>query len=202
MSTPFTIPHTTENIASAITKVVNRQTSGPLLDDSNLAENTVIKSYFDTALSNATSSYPFALHQYNDISTLSTSTTLSVNLDNDYYNLTTRYISPNGDDDGVAITNSGTYYISFNTTVSSYPLVGALVGGFQIWIDNNIYYEADLEDFEFTYPNSQPNAISRAVTIPYTQATGGSIVRIKIIITDGAYAFSLNNSYLNVLKVS
>lgn len=201
MSTPFTIPHTTENIASAITKVVNRQTSGTLLDDNNLAENTVIKSYFDTALSAATSSYPFALHQYNDIATLSTSTTLSVNLDNDYYNLTTRYISPNGDDDGVAITNSGTYYISFNTTLTSYPTL-TTNSGFQIWIDNSIYYEADLEDFEFTYPNSEPNTISRAITIPYTQATGGSVVRIKFIIASGSSAYSLNNTYLNVLKVS
>lgn len=54
MTTPYTIPHDADTISNSITKVVNRQTSGTLQGNSNLAENSVIKSYVDSQVSTST----------------------------------------------------------------------------------------------------------------------------------------------------
>ena len=52
MTVPFTIPHDADAIANAISKVVDAQSTGTLASNTNLANNSVIKSYIDTAVAN------------------------------------------------------------------------------------------------------------------------------------------------------
>jgi len=52
MTVPFTIPHDADAIANSISKVVNAQSTGTLASNANLANNSVIKSYIDTAVAN------------------------------------------------------------------------------------------------------------------------------------------------------
>jgi hypothetical protein len=53
MTTPYTIPHDADTISNSITKVVNRQTSGTLASNTNLAENSVIKNYVDSQVASS-----------------------------------------------------------------------------------------------------------------------------------------------------
>jgi hypothetical protein len=52
MTVPYTIPHDADAIANSISKVVNAQSTGTLASNANLANNSVIKSYVDTAVAN------------------------------------------------------------------------------------------------------------------------------------------------------
>lgn len=196
MATPFTIPHTTQDIADAIEKVVLRQTTGPLVSDLRIANNTVIKDYIDTTIANTVADYPMSVNNYQDITTTQTSSfTLGNISEDDPYNLTTIFVSANGDDDGVTITNPGTYFIGFTTSVTqSDTLV-------QLWIDDVIYYEADFNSYNNdTYPANYNIRAGRGGSVSYTQANGGSVVRLKYVVNSNDPVEDVEDTVLTIFK--
>jgi hypothetical protein len=196
MTTPFTIPHTAQDINDAIDKVVTKQTSGVLASDSNLATNTVIKNYIDDSIVNAVADYPISVIGYQDITTTQTSSfTLGNISESDSYNLTTIFVSTNGDDDGVTITNPGTYFIGFTTSVTqSDTLV-------QLWIDDVIYYEADFNSYNNdTYPANYNVKAGQAGSVSYTQTNGGSVVRLKYVVNSNDPVEDVEDTVLTIFK--
>jgi hypothetical protein len=199
MATPFTIPYTTQVISDSITTVVNRQTSGTLVADQNIANNTVVKNYIDTTIGAKVAGFPISNISYSSISTQQNSSFTLGNISelSDVNNLTTIFVSANGDNDGVTISSSGVYQISFNTLVQQTTWDASL----QLWIDDGIYFESAFDAPNLTYPANYPFSIGRGGTVFYTATNGNSVVRLKYIIPANNPIQNITETKLNILKI-
>jgi hypothetical protein len=61
-ATPYAIPHTTEDINNAISKVVSAQKFGELTDDNELVQNSIVKDYVDSQAISSDLSFSFATY--------------------------------------------------------------------------------------------------------------------------------------------
>jgi len=181
MTTPYTISHSASTISNSISKVVNRQQSGVLANDANIAENSVIKSYIDTSVASLSSAFFNAEFSYTSGSTTVDKVFSGISENSDNGNIAEVYQSAGATNDGIKLTNTdGIYLIAFEgrfgTNIN--PAANTNIWKWEITIDNDSLYE----DSPIFIPPYSANVLPapKYFSFMFKNPSANTILRVKI----------------------
>ena len=159
MTTPYTISHSASTISSSISKVVNRQQSGVLANDANIAENSVIKSYIDTSVASLSAAFYNAEYSYTGGSTTVDKVFGGISENSDNGNIAEVYQSTGGTNDGIKLTSTdGVYLIAFEGRFSTNINPASTTNEWKInvTVDGDSLFETTPIFIAPTSPNASP----------------------------------------------